>query len=127
MENNKDRAMKAFIVSLQVSLAFTILASCGTARRSEPLMGPMNITNEKVMRGEIVFNANCNKCHPGGEAGVGPAINNVYLPAPLLKFRVRSKAFVLGLGKMPSFKKKEITKQDLDALVAYLKKLRRNK
>lgn len=126
MENNKDRVMKTSIISVIISFSL-ILASCGTARRSEPIMGQMNITSEKIARGKVVFHDNCSKCHPGGEAGAGPAINNVYLPEPLLKFRVRSKAFILGLGKMPAFKKKDISRQDLDALVAYLKDLRRNK
>ena len=119
--------MKAIIISFNILFSLLLLSSCGTARRSEPLMGPMNITSEKIAKGKIVFNENCSKCHPGGEGGVGPAINNVYLPEPLLKFRIRSKAFILGLGKMPSFKKQHISRQDLDALTAYLKELRRNK
>ncbi|EJF09728.1 cytochrome c [Pontibacter sp. BAB1700] len=49
------------------------------------------------------------------------------LPGGLIKFRVRSKAFLLGLGRMPSFKEHEIPDEDLDALVRYIKVMKKNK
>ena len=82
--------------------------------------------NEQVQRGQVVFNNNCHKCHPGGEAGVGPSINNVPLTKGILKFRIRSKAFLLGLGRMPSFKKHEISKPELNDLVRYIKVLKKH-
>lgn len=116
--------MKVFFISI-ISLMIFMLA-CGTARRSEPLMGTMNTSSEKIEKGRIVFNNKCNKCHPGGESGEGPMLNNIYLPKFVIKARVRSKAFLLYTGKMPSFKKHEISKEELNALTAYLKALRRH-
>ncbi|WP_146896139.1 c-type cytochrome [Adhaeribacter aerolatus] len=113
--------------SLFFGVAVILLAAgCGSARRSEPLRGPLTL-NEQLQRGQIVFMNNCHKCHPGGEAGVGPSINNVPLTKGILKFRVRSKAFLLGLGRMPSFKKHEISRQELNDLVRYIKVLKKHK
>ena len=66
--------------------------------------------------------AKCQQCHPGGEAGLGPALNDKPLPEFLKKFQVRH-----GLGTMPSFSEKEISDQQLEDLMEYLKALRRNR
>ncbi|KUG08753.1 c-type cytochrome [Solirubrum puertoriconensis] len=103
-----------------------VLAACSTARRSEPLGGSLDVAgNARVQRGHLVYMQNCQKCHPGGEAGAGPAVNNVPLPGVALRFRVRSRAFFAGVGRMPSFKKHEISPEQLDDLVVYMKALRR--
>ena len=107
-----------------VSLGY--LAACGSARRSEPIMGPLELNTPVLEKGQVVFMQHCQRCHPGGEAGVGPSVNNVPLPGVLLKFRVRSRAFFAGAGRMPSFKKHEISTEELRSLVAYLKVLRKH-
>ena len=83
-----------------------LLVSCASARRGEPVAGPMRIESEKVARGEKVFMTHCHKCHPGGETGVGFAINNKPLPGPLIKAQVRA-----GIGAMPAFPKELISKR----------------
>ncbi|MBX9853213.1 MAG: c-type cytochrome [Cytophagaceae bacterium] len=103
----------------------SLFVSCGTARRSEPIMGMM-VKNEQVLNGEKVFMTNCQQCHPGGEAGLGPPINNVPLPGFTKRIRIRSKAFLLGLGRMPSFKKHEISRQEMDDLIVYMHALKKN-
>jgi mono/diheme cytochrome c family protein len=112
-----------FLLAISTLLLIT---SCGTARRGEPVFGKMEERNEKVNMGEIVFMNDCQKCHPGGESGVGPSINNIPIPGIALRFRVRSKAFLLGVGRMPSFKQHEISKKEMDSLIAYLHALKRN-
>ncbi|WP_210486229.1 c-type cytochrome [Rufibacter aurantiacus] len=104
-----------------------VLSSCGTARRSEPIMGPLALQTQQLENGRVVFMQNCQRCHPLGEAGLGPSLNNIPLPGVALRFRVRSKAFFLGIGRMPSFKKHEISREQMDELVVYLKALRRHK
>ncbi len=111
---------------MRSTLAFTLLgsllfsAACGSARRGEPLVGPKEIPNPTVALGQRVFDTNCSQCHPGGERGIGPALNDKPLPGWLIKFQVRN-----GLGAMPSFSREEIGSEELDALVAYLVWLRR--
>jgi mono/diheme cytochrome c family protein len=95
--------------------------ACGSARRREPLrMVPA--LDERAARGQVVFMANCHQCHPGGEAGLGPALNDKPLPEFLKKFQVRH-----GLGAMPSFSDARISDEDLDALMEYLSVLRRSR
>ena len=58
----------------------------------------------------------------GGEAGLGPAINDKPLPEFLIKTQVR-----VGLGAMPSFHRRQINEDELDDLIRYLKALRGNR
>lgn len=105
--------MKALLLLLAA-----LLLGC-SARRSEPIRGPHYIGDPQVEAGRRVFMASCHKCHPGGEAGLGPALNNKPLPGPLIAMQVR-----VGLGAMPSFNKSQISDQELKALIRYLKALR---
>ena len=95
---------------------------CGSARRGEPIAGPLDIGSPQVARGQEVFMAHCHQCHPGGEAGVGPALNNKPAPAFLMKYQVRH-----GLGAMPRFSTEHIDDAELDALIAYLLTLRHHR
>jgi hypothetical protein len=52
-------------------------------------------------------------------------VNNVHLPGCLLRARIRSRAFLLYTGRMPAFDKDEIPPAGLDALIEYLKELRK--
>jgi mono/diheme cytochrome c family protein len=109
----RSLASAALIGVSLVSLA------CGTARRREPLAAPQTL-DQRAERGRAVFMANCHQCHPGGEAGLGPALNDKPFPEFLKKFQVRR-----GLGTMPSFSEQEISDEQLDDLMEYLKALRR--
>src|SRR5687768_4149345 len=97
-----------------------LLAGC-SARRGEPLAGPLDQRPSGVARGQQVFMVHCHACHPGGEAGLAPAINNKPLPGFMIKAQVR-----LGVGAMPRFSSEEISAEQLDDLVTYLKALRRH-
>jgi mono/diheme cytochrome c family protein len=103
--------------SLMVS-GLLLTTGC-SARRGEPIVGPLAISEPAIARGQQVFMRECHQCHPGGEAGLGPAINNKPLPGFLIKFQVRN-----GLGAMPAFSQNEISPEELDHLVDYLKALR---
>jgi mono/diheme cytochrome c family protein len=63
----------------------------------------------------------CHQCHPGGEAGLGPSLNDKPLPGFMMKFQIRH-----GIGAMPAFSKDNVGDEDLDAVVAYVKALRRH-
>lgn len=102
-------------------VAGAVLALSCSARRSEPLVGPLPLSSPEIAEGRKVFMAHCHQCHPGGEAGLGPALNNKPLPAFAVRIQVRQ-----GFGAMPAFHRDEISETDLDALLAYLKALRRH-
>ena len=96
-----------------------LLPGCGSARRTEPIVGPMSVAADDLTQGRKLFMKNCDQCHPRGEAGLAPALNNKPLPAFLMKFQVRH-----GLGAMPAFSKDDISDQDLARIISYLQALR---
>ena len=113
----------------KVNLIF-LLASCLTAalfvnscsvRRSVPIEGPLALKDSSVVKGQILFMANCQKCHPVGEPGLGLSLNSNPAPGFLKRFQVRH-----GLGVMPSFSKKEVTGEELDDIISYMTARRRN-
>lgn len=105
-----------------LALALVIAtAACGPARRSEPLTGQTAAPQSpQLALGERAFHRECSQCHPKGETGLGPAINNKPLPEWLMKIQIRS-----GLGAMPSFGPDKVSDEEVDAIVAWLKSLRR--
>jgi mono/diheme cytochrome c family protein len=111
-------------LTLQVCMmgaALLLISSCASARRSEALTGPIHFANQDQARGQQVFFQHCHQCHPGGEAGLGPALNNKPLPAFLIRTQVRQ-----GFGAMPAFSKEEISQDEMAVLLDYLKVLRRH-
>jgi mono/diheme cytochrome c family protein len=98
--------------------AASLLFACGSPRRSEPLVGAPQLASVQERHGEVLFFRFCHQCHPGGEAGLGPSINNKP-PMPLVRLQVRK-----GLGAMPAFPEAIIPERDLDALLAYFDRLR---
>lgn len=103
----------AVLVSLVLALA-----ACKTARRTEPFTDkPASVVlkTDDERRGLLVFMEHCNQCHPNGAAGLGPPINNVPLPKPAIKLKVRT-----GHPVMPRFSEKELPDSELDDLADYL-------
>jgi mono/diheme cytochrome c family protein len=96
-----------------------LLTACHSVRRGEPFVGPMQL-NSKQQSGQLVFQQRCHQCHPNGEAGLGPALNNKPAPVFLMKTQVR-----VGLGAMPRFDEHTISKAELDDLMAYVIALRK--
>lgn len=107
--------------ALVIAAAVLPIASCTSARRSKPIIGETRASSTAFAEGRRTFMQYCHACHPGGAAGLGPALNNKPLPAALIEFQVRH-----GLGAMPAFKAEDINQRELDALSAYLVALRRS-
>lgn len=104
---------------LLVLVAAAALAGCSARRGSAVVDEPLKLGLD-ARRGEIAFFRQCSQCHPFGEAGLGPALNNKPLPAALIRTQVRR-----GLGAMPAFDARELSDATLDDLIAYMKALRR--
>jgi mono/diheme cytochrome c family protein len=108
---------KILILSLLIiiTLFVTIVPSC-VVRKAEPLTQKTFVPrNEKIANGERLFMANCEKCHPGGEGGLGPAINANPAPQFVKRFQMRH-----GLGVMPAFKRIELSNKDLHDISKFL-------
>lgn len=98
-------------------LLIVLAAACGPARRGEPFVN-LQLTDAE-RQGQEHFMHHCHQCHPGGSAGLGPALNNKPLPRSLMRFQVRH-----GLGAMPKFSEEKISDEDLERILDFLKALR---
>lgn len=105
-------------------LLFLVLAAgltaCLPQRRDAPLVGELTGLTPGEARGEVVYMRRCQQCHPGGAAGLGPALNSKPLPRLVIEAQVRA-----GLGAMPAFGPQEISDADLRAVADYVVRLRR--
>lgn len=96
------------------TLVLVALSACHPARRAEPLVGPMTLADTSLLRGRLLFDRHCYKCHLEGEGGMGPIMNDKPLPTFLIKMQVRA-----GLGAMPGFTQEQISDDELDDLANY--------
>jgi mono/diheme cytochrome c family protein len=107
-----------------LALAALLAAACAPTRRpppiAEPGASPERPLSATERRGQIVFMRHCHSCHPGGEAGLGPALDAKPLPQGLVRLQIRN-----GFGAMPPFGDDRIAEDELDALVQYVTALRR--
>lgn len=110
----------AFSCSVGLLALIVLVASCGSARRGEPIAGPIALS-PAAARGEKIFMRSCHECHPKGEGGLAPAINDKPLPGFLIRLQVRN-----GFGVMPEFGPDQISEAELDDLIVYLRELRRH-
>lgn len=108
---------------LFVVLSFSLLGAVWgcSARTSEPIVGPISLPSDSLVRGERLYMKHCNQCHVGTEFGFAPALSNKPLPKWLMGIQVRA-----GLGAMPSFSKSEISPEELDAILDYAVAVRRH-
>ena len=107
------------IMALVVASAALQAGCAATTRRGEPFGEPVVLDTPALELGEKVYMNHCQQCHPGGEAGLGLALNNKPLPEGLIKFQVRH-----GLGAMPGFGPEKISDEELAALASYVVALR---
>jgi hypothetical protein len=89
-------------------------------KETPDLNGNMIVTKDEL-RGMKLFMRHCNRCHPAGEKGKGPSLNDKKLPDMLIHFQIRN-----GLGDMPAFKEKDISKEDVKRIVSFVRLIRRN-
>jgi mono/diheme cytochrome c family protein len=99
-----------------------LLAGCLVfdVRRGEPVGRRVLVQSPAEVHGQIIYMRNCYRCHQGGEGGLGPALNWP-IADPLIRLQVRH-----GFGAMPAFARAQISDSDLNAIIAYLKAVRRS-
>jgi mono/diheme cytochrome c family protein len=111
------KRIKVLLMSVGILVMLSMLYASCIMRRSEPVTGKdFSPATASIADGERLYMVHCQKCHPGGEAGLGPAINPNPAPSFIKRFQVRH-----GLGVMPSFKRDEISKKDLHNISKYMK------
>lgn len=104
---------------LVVAGVMLVAAACGHSRRSLPLTGPGPLANDVERRGRKLFLDHCHQCHPHGTAGLGLSLVNKPLPAFAIKMQIRR-----GLGAMPAFPVERLDDAGVEAIVAYIERLK---
>jgi mono/diheme cytochrome c family protein len=108
--------MKRFMV-VSMLLTTIVFVSC-VLRKSEPVTQKEFVAeDERTANGERLYMMHCQKCHPGGEGGLGPAVNPNPAPGFIKRFQMRH-----GVGVMPGFYKHELSKNDLKDIALYMRK-----
>ena len=102
-------------------ICFLITLAACSARRM-PATQAKTENRPEVVMGRDKYMQYCQKCHPMGEAGLGPALNNNPAPGFAMRFQVRH-----GLGPMPAFKPDVISREDLNNIMLYVKSMKRRK
>jgi mono/diheme cytochrome c family protein len=98
-----------------IFLTVLLITSC--SRYNLPFREQQIPATADVQEGQVLYMRYCQKCHPFGEAGLGPSV--FYLPGISKKIQVR-----MGLGVMPSFDEHVIADDDLDKIMKYMKALK---
>jgi mono/diheme cytochrome c family protein len=107
---------KLFLIS---GVAALLLAASCAHRHTEPITGKLvNTDDPHIANGQFMFNKYCQKCHPSGEAGLGPEVT--HKPGFARRVQVRH-----GLGVMPAFDAGLISKRDLKDIQKYLNALKK--
>lgn len=102
-----------------IALIAPLLYGCGAERRGQPEAPAVRPDNPTEVKGERLFHRWCYQCHPGGEAGLGPAINDRALPHPAIRLQIRR-----GVGAMPAFGEDVLSDGDVSAILAYLDEMK---
>lgn len=115
-----ERTSMIVVVLILLGLMLTPdLFGCGPSRRGELVDRPITPDTVSERRGERLFYRHCSTCHPGGEAGLGPALNDKPLPEALVRAQIRE-----GVGAMPAFHDHKLTDAQVEAIAAFVSELR---
>jgi mono/diheme cytochrome c family protein len=112
--------MRTALILILVAVVFGGASGCRSVRRGEPVGRTPELVSVGEKRGRVIYQEHCHRCHPGGEGGLGPSLNDKPLPRFLMKTQVRA-----GLGVMPGFGEDRISDDDLADLMAYMIALRK--
>lgn len=119
---NRSTSTRALVAGAAVLVCLAAIMGCSSPRRSEPITAPMVLSDPNLLRGRLLFDRHCYKCHLQGEGGMSPALNNKPIPKLVVRSQVR-----LGLGTMPGFSREQLSDEDLDSLVDYVSYLRQHR
>ena len=119
MEGNKGKIKGHLRRGISGLLLFLIMLSSCSAPKIRPKAESFRLPTAELENGLVLFNEYCASCHPGGMSGVGPAIINKPLPAPLIRFQIRN-----GVGLMPAFDEEKLSDKQVENIADYIVYLR---
>jgi mono/diheme cytochrome c family protein len=114
------KAMNRFVPFATVmSAVITAAAISGCAHEPPNRTGEISTTklrsDPRLAEGQRAFMQYCNQCHVGGGGGIGPSLNDKWMPSFFIKLKVRH-----GIGKMPHFSDRVVSDEQLDDMIRYL-------
>jgi mono/diheme cytochrome c family protein len=101
------------------ALLIAAMFGCGAEHRGEPHGPPVVPDTMAEARGARLYSRYCYQCHPGGEAGIGPALNNKPLPEFAIRTQIRN-----GVGAMPAFGDDLLRDDQVAANAKYVQEMR---
>lgn len=108
--------------ALVLLLSGLVIEGCGqSARPPEEISTTKLRSDPRLAEGQRAFMQYCNQCHVGGSGGVGPSLNDKWMPAFFIRLKVRH-----GIGSMPRFPDRVVSDAQLDDVVRYVAYLHRN-
>lgn len=102
-----------------IVIAVLATAACGRQRRGEPEGPTVRPDTASEARGQRLYQRWCYQCHPGGEAGLGPGLNDKPLPELVIETQIRK-----GYGAMPAFSSEMLSDGDVAALADFVQEMR---
>jgi mono/diheme cytochrome c family protein len=114
----REAQMKNMMLAVAVVVCmFVLQMGCATTSQDLSSLSPQEL--QQVKEGKEIFNKNCDRCHPGGGAGVGPSLKASNLLSFSMRFKARHSS-----GAMPAFSQGMLTDEQLNSVVAYIKTLK---
>jgi mono/diheme cytochrome c family protein len=111
--------MKGYLLAAAAVLGVTIGAAnsgCSSeASRSNEIPARKLRMDPRLAEGQRTFMQYCNQCHVGGGGGVGPSLNDKWMPSFFIHFKVRH-----GVGNMPHYSEQVVSDPQLDDVVRYI-------
>jgi mono/diheme cytochrome c family protein len=113
------RLVTTVIAATLVVAWLALMLGCGHKHRGEPQGPSVKPDNVAEAVGARLFSRFCFQCHPNGEAGLGPALNDKPLPELAIRTQIRE-----GVGAMPAFDGDLLTDEEVAAIARYVQDLR---
>ena len=98
-------------------------ATAAISPASSPGPATAGVATGDPSAGQARFTTTCSPCHPGGNAGIGPALYGPQFTARYPDDRALVAVIRQGKGSMPAFSFTMLSDQDLNNVIAYARGL----
>ncbi len=111
------------LVVATVTVAGCSQASATTATNPQEANASAPVGSGDAAAGQAVFAKTCNRCHPNANAGMGPTLYGPQFVSHYPDDAAVAAVIRRGKGGMPAFSTGQLSDQDMDDVIAYLRGL----
>jgi mono/diheme cytochrome c family protein len=127
-EANELQHVTRGFASLLVVLATVAVAGCSqasatTATNPEEAGAVAAVASGDATAGQAVFAKTCDRCHSNANAGMGPALYGAQFSSRYPDDAGVAGVIRRGKGGMPAFSTAQLSDQDMEDVIAYLRGL----